>query len=99
MRSSWMSARGRLVCAETESPRSGPGAFLSLVFGEALVIVDLVVGRFLHDADVVNMTFAHARRGDLHEVRLGAQVIDGRAAGVAHAGTQPAHHLVHDRIQ
>src|SRR5262249_21145266 len=37
------------------------------------------------------------RAGDLHEARLGAELLDALAAGVAHARAQAAHHLVHDR--
>src|SRR5690348_5956865 len=59
--------------------------------------LDVVVGRFLRDLHVVHVRLAHARRGDLHELRPGAHVLDGAAAGVAHARAHPAHELLDDR--
>jgi hypothetical protein len=43
------------------------------------------------------MRLAHARRGDLHELGVRPHLLDGAAAGVAHARAQPAHELQDDR--
>src|SRR5688572_1726729 len=56
-----------------------------------------VVGGFLGDDDAVNVALAQAGRADAHELRLGAQLVDGAAAGVAHARAQTAEELV-DRL-
>src|SRR4051812_8105647 len=47
--------------------------------------VDVVIRRFLRDLHVVHVGFAHAGEGDLDEFRLGAHLVHGAAAGVAHA--------------
>src|SRR5471032_1232089 len=41
----------------------------------------------------MNVALAQAGRGDAHELRLGAQLFDAVAAGVAHAAAQSADHL------
>src|SRR3972149_6402304 len=53
-----------------------------------------VVGRFLHDLHVVHVRFAHAGGGDLHELRLAAQLLHRGAAGVTHAGAHAAGELL-----
>src|SRR5688572_19387076 len=40
------------------------------------------------------MALPQARGGDAHELRLGAQLVHGRAAAVAHARAQAAHQLI-----
>src|SRR6266702_2599387 len=59
--------------------------------------IDVVIRRLLGDLHVVHMGFAHARRGDLDELGLGAHLLDGAAAGISHAGAKPAHELRDDR--
>src|SRR3954470_24070459 len=48
-------------------------------------LLDSVIWRLLDDLHIVDVRFAHAGGGDLDELRLGAHLIDRRAAGVAHA--------------
>src|ERR1044072_1924002 len=47
-------------------------------------LLDAVIRRLLHDLHVMDMRLAHAGGGDLDELRPGAHVVDGRAAGIAH---------------
>src|SRR5688572_1146250 len=68
-----------------------------LLFDTALLL-DTVVGSLFGDDDVVDVRFAQTHGGRAHETRLGAQVVDGAAAGVAHAGLEPADQLV-DRLR
>ena len=42
------------------------------------------------------MALTHPGGGDLHEHGFGAHLRDVLTAGVAHAGAQATHHLVHD---
>src|SRR4051812_5427647 len=58
-------------------------------------LLDSVIWRLLDDLHIVDVRFAHAGGGDLDELRLGAHLIDRRAAGVAHARAQPADQLLH----
>ena len=53
-----------------------------------------IVRGFLRNLDIMRMAFVEARVGDAAELRLGMQLLDVGAAGVAHAGTQTAHQLV-----
>src|SRR3954464_455774 len=57
-------------------------------------LLDAVIRRLLDDLDVVHMRLAHAGGRDLDELRLGAHLVYGRGAGVAHAGAQAPHELV-----
>src|SRR5262245_29759885 len=50
--------------------------------------LNVVIRRLLGDLDVVDVGFAHARGGDLHEFGAGAHVVDRAVAGVAHARAQ-----------
>src|SRR5215203_4502543 len=54
----------------------------------------VVVRRLARDGDVVGMRLAEPAAGDAHEARVGAQLLDGAAAAVAHPGAEPAHELV-----
>src|SRR5262245_15128033 len=75
--------------------RDRGGASRSVLCAWAVgTLVRLVVGRFLHDLHVVHVRFAHARRGDLDELRALAHRLDAVAAHVAHARAQAAHPLV-----
>src|SRR5689334_6264309 len=53
-------------------------------------LLDAVIRRLLDDLHIVDMRLAHARGGDLDELRLRAHLVDRRAAGVAHARAQAA---------
>src|SRR5688572_2968950 len=64
---------------------------------DTTLLLDTVVGRLFGDDDVVNVRLAQAHGGGADELRLGAQVVDGAAPRVAHAGLQPADELV-DRL-
>src|SRR5678810_882342 len=55
-----------------------------------------VIGRLFDDGDVVHVAFAHARRGDAHELRPCAHLFDRAAAGIPHRSAQSARKLVHD---
>ena len=55
------------------------------------LLADLVVGRFLHDADVVNVAFRDAGVGDADELGVCAERLQIGASGVPHAGAQSAH--------
>src|SRR5258708_8819250 len=57
-------------------------------------LFDAVIWRFLHDLDIVDVRLAHPGGADLDELRARAQLLDGRAAGVAHARADPAHQLL-----
>ena len=46
----------------------------------------------------MHVRLAQALRGDLHEARFGAQILEGAAARVAHARLEPAEQLV-DRLR
>src|SRR5260221_604069 len=72
-----------------EAPLAGaPGACPS---------INMVVRRLLGDLHVVHVGLAHAGGSDLDELRLRAHLLDGAAAGVAHAGAKAAHQLLDDR--
>src|ERR1035438_3711822 len=62
------------------------------------LLLDTVVGRLFGDDDVVHVRLAqpHGRRA--HEARLGAQIFDRAAAGIAHPRLEPADELV-DRLR
>src|SRR5476649_1588433 len=60
------------------------------------LIAGTVVRRFLGDLHIVNMRFAHAGRGDFHELGLVAQLVYRRAAAVAHGLAYAADHLEDD---
>src|SRR4051794_5900057 len=59
-------------------------------------LFDAVIWRFLGDLDIVDVRFTHAGGADLDELRARAQLLDGRAAGVAHARPDAAHELLDD---
>ncbi len=61
--------------------------------------VDVIVGRFLRDLHVVDMTFTHARRSDLHKLGLAAHRLDRAAAAIAHGRTHATDQLVDDGDQ
>ena len=58
-----------------------------------------VVGRFLDDLHVVHVRLADAGRRDLDELGARAQLLDRRAAAVAHRRAQAAHQLMDHRGQ
>ena len=45
--------------------------------------------------NIVRMAFLQARASDLHELSLRVKLLNGAAAGIAHAGPQAADHLEH----
>src|SRR5690242_8360310 len=55
-----------------------------------------VVRRFLGDLHVVDVALTLAGACDLHELRLAAHLLDGRAADIAHGRAQATHQLVDD---
>src|ERR671935_1430537 len=57
-------------------------------------LLDSVIGSLLHDLHVVHVRFPDAGGGDLDELRAGAHLVDGGAAGVAHARAQAAGELL-----
>ena len=59
----------------------------SLECSRACLFVELVVGGFLGDEHVVDMTFAQRRFSDLHEAGPGLQFFDCGDAAIAHSGT------------
>src|SRR5262249_20176497 len=56
--------------------------------------LDAVVRRLLGDDDVVDVALAEPAGGDADEARVLPQLLDGVAAGVAHAAPDAAEHLV-----
>src|SRR5882672_10761812 len=60
------------------------------------ILFDVVVGCFLDDLHIVDVRFAHAGAGDLHELGAIPDFVDGRATEVTHRRTQPSHQLLHD---
>ncbi len=58
--------------------------------------VDTVIGCFLGDGHVMDVALTDPGVGDAHETGLGTHLGDVVAAGVAHAGAQPAGKLVDD---
>src|SRR5476649_2459052 len=60
------------------------------------LIAGTVVRRFLGDLHIVDMRFAHAGRGDFHELGLVAQLVYRRAAAVTHGLAYAADHLEDD---
>src|SRR5258705_11050697 len=63
------------------------------------LLCDLVVWRFLGDDDVVRVAFDQAGVGDLDQLGLRAQVLQGRGTRIAHAGAQAADQLVDEVVQ
>src|SRR5262245_53098790 len=61
------------------------------------LLFDGIVGRLLGDDHVVDVALAQAGRGDAHEARLLAQLVDALAPHVAHPRAQAAEELV-DRV-
>src|SRR5258705_2115610 len=59
-------------------------------------LLDAVIWRFLGYLHIVDVRFAHAGGADLDELRARAQLLDGRAAGIAHARPDAAHELLDD---
>src|ERR687888_31947 len=57
-------------------------------------LLDPVIGSLLHDLHVVHVRFPNAGGGDLDELRASAHLVDGGAAGVAHARAQAAGELL-----
>src|SRR5690348_9379676 len=88
-------------CSSQDPPVSRTRRAMSCVTWEPksrmrILSVDVVIRRFLRDLHVVDVGFAHARGGDLDEIGLGAHLVDGAAAGVAHARAEPSHELQDD---
>jgi hypothetical protein len=75
------------------------GLFVTAPFGKLEASAYAVVRGFFGDLHVMHVGLGHAGTGDAHELRLGAHLFDGCAAGVAHGRTQAAHQLVDDRRQ
>src|SRR5690348_14658770 len=89
-------------CSSQDPPVSRTRRAMSCVTWEPksrmrILSVDVVIRRFLRDLHVVDVGFAHARGGDLDEIRLRAHLVDGAAPGVAHARADSAHELQDDR--
>src|SRR5678816_1811751 len=75
----------KLVTFPGFCPRHGPDALL----------VELVIGRFLRDDDIVDVGFLEARLGDLHEAGPFLEGGDVLAAAIPHAGAKTADQLGH----
>src|SRR5687767_7599529 len=73
--------------------RSCPGASDALGLS---ALLDAVIGCFLRDLHVVHVRLADARAGDLDELRSQPQLVDGGAAGIAHARPHAARQLLDD---
>src|SRR5215216_4187245 len=56
-------------------------------------LLEPVVRRLLGDDHVVDVALPETCRGDLDELRLGPELVDGPAPHVPHPAAKPAHHL------
>src|SRR5262249_28722174 len=61
----------------------------------SILLVDLIIGCFLGDDDIVDVAFAQSSTGDADETGALAQILDSAAAAVAHARTQSTDQLIH----
>src|SRR5947207_7068640 len=57
--------------------------------------VELIIGCFLGDDDIVDMAFAQSSTGNADETGALAQILDGTATTIAHTRAQPTDQLIH----
>src|ERR1700751_3284891 len=62
-------------------------------------LLNVVVGCFARDDDIMHVAFAQARAGDTHKLSFLLQLLNAIATEVAHAGTKSADELINHGLE